>query len=76
MARLACVIAVGVPHHTTQRGNARRFVLEGHANRKVYLDLLRQSMELHGIGLIGYCLMSTTFTLSPSPARQMFWHWL
>ena len=48
MARLARVIAVGVPHHITQRGNARRFVLEGHADRKVYLDLLRQSMELHG----------------------------
>ena len=27
MARLARVIAAGLPHHVTQRGNARRFIL-------------------------------------------------
>ena len=41
MARLARVIAVGVPHHITQRGNARRFILQDEADRKVYLDLVR-----------------------------------
>jgi putative transposase len=41
MARLARVIAVGVPHHITQRGNARRFILQEEADRKVYLDLIR-----------------------------------
>jgi hypothetical protein len=35
------------PH--TQRGNARRFILQDEADRKVYLDLLRQSTELHGM---------------------------
>jgi type II secretory pathway component HofQ len=49
MARLARVIAVGVPHHITRRGNARRFILQDEADRKVYLDLLRQSTELHGV---------------------------
>jgi hypothetical protein len=28
VARLARVLAVGVPHHVTQRGNARRFILD------------------------------------------------
>ena len=28
MARLAPVVAVGIPHHVTQRGNARRFILD------------------------------------------------
>jgi putative transposase len=69
MARLARVIAVGVPHHMTQRGNARRFVLEGDADRKVYLALLRQSVELHGIGLIGYCLMSNHIHLVAIPRK-------
>ena len=41
MARLARVIAVGVPHHITQRGSARRFILQEEADRKVYLDLIR-----------------------------------
>ena len=58
MGRLARVIAVGVPHHVTQRGNARRFILQDEADRKVYLDLLRQSTELYGVARIGYCLMS------------------
>jgi len=69
MARFARVIAVGVPHHITQRGNARRFVLEGDADRSVYLDLLRQSVELHGIGLIGYCLMSNHIHLVAIPRK-------
>jgi putative transposase len=41
MTRLARVVAVGVPHHITQRGNARRFILKDESDRKVYLDLLR-----------------------------------
>jgi putative transposase len=43
MARLARVVAVGVPHHITQRGNARRFILQDEVDRKIYLDLLLQS---------------------------------
>ena len=58
MTRLARVIAVGVPHHITQRGNARRSILQDESDRKVYLDLLRQSTESHGIAVVGYCLMS------------------
>src|ERR1700726_3087187 len=58
MARFARVIALGVPHHITQRGNARRFILESDADRRVYLDLLRQSAERSEIELIGYCLIS------------------
>ena len=58
MARLARVLAVGVRHHVTQRGNARRFILDCDADRMVYLNLLRQNIELHGVALIGYCLMS------------------
>ena len=69
MARLARVIAVGVPHHITQRGNARRFILQDEADRKVYLDLLRQSTELHGISMIGYCLMSNHVHLVAVPPK-------
>jgi putative transposase len=58
MARLARVIAVGVPHHVTQHGDARRFIQQDESGRKVYLDLLRQSTEFHGIAVVGYCLMT------------------
>ena len=52
------MVAVDVQHHVTQRGNARRFVLDCDADRAVYLKLLRENMDLYGVALIGYCLMS------------------
>ena len=58
MARLARVVAVDVPHHVTQRGNARRFMLDCDADRRVYLGLLREHIEGCRGSLIGYCLMS------------------
>ena len=67
MTRLARVIAVDVPHHVTQRGNARRFILDCDADRVAYLNLLRRNIELHGLGLIGYCLMSNHVHLVVTP---------
>ena len=58
MARFARVVAVEVAHHVTQRGNARQFILNGDADRQVYLGLLRESIEEHRASLMGYCLMS------------------
>jgi putative transposase len=67
VTRLARVIAVDVPHHVTQRGNARRFILDCDADRMAYLNLLRQNIELHGVGLMGYCLMSNHVHLVVTP---------
>lgn len=69
MTRLARVVAVGVPHHVTQRGNARQFILDGDADRRVYLDLVRQSIELHSMALVGYCLMSNHVHLIVTPGK-------
>ena len=69
MTRLARVVAVGVPHHVTQRGNARKFILDGDADRRVYLDLLRQRIELHSLALVGYCLMSNHVHLIMIPGK-------
>jgi putative transposase len=69
MARLARVIAAGVPHHITQRGNARRFILEDDIDRRVYLDLLRQGMQLRAVELIGYCPMSNHIHLTAIPPK-------
>jgi len=69
MARLNRVIAVGARHHIAQRGNARRFILQDEADRRVCLDLLRQSRELPGVALIGYCLMSNHVHLVAVPRK-------
>jgi putative transposase len=69
MARFARVIALNVAHHVTQRGNARQFILDGDADRKVYLDLLRENIAEHHASLIGYCLMSNHVHLVMVPHR-------
>jgi hypothetical protein len=48
VARLARVLAVGVRHHVTQRGNARRFILDCDADRMVYLNLHTRTLSSTG----------------------------
>lgn len=69
MARLARVVAAGFPHHVTQRGNARRFILDCDADRKVYLDLLAIDIQQCEVTLLGFCLMSNHVHLILVPAR-------
>ena len=58
MARLARVVVAGFPHHVTQRGNARRFILDCDTDRKVYLDLLAVDIQQSEVTLLGFCLLS------------------
>ena len=69
MARLPRVIAINGYHHVTQRGNGRRFILDGDTDRSVYLDLLKQSLALHDVAMMGYCLMSNHVHLVLAPPR-------
>ena len=69
MGRFTRVVAVDVPHHVTQRGNGRRFVLDGDADRTIYLKLLRENIVLYGVALIGYCLMSNHIHLIAIPHK-------
>jgi Transposase IS200 like len=70
VVRFARVVALDVAHHITQRGNARRFILETDAERGVYLDLLQQGIQRHGVELIGYCLMSNHIHLVAVPQNK------
>jgi putative transposase len=53
----------------TQRGNARRFILDSNADRRIYLDLLKKSLALHDVTMTGYCLMSNHVHLVLAPRR-------
>ena len=66
---MARVVAEGVPHHITQRGNGRRVVFDSDADRLIYLHLLRQYAALHDCKLAGYCLMSNHVHLVAVPGR-------
>ena len=67
MARFARVVVVDVPHHVTQRGNARQVIFGSEADRITYLGLLQQPCELHDVSLLGYCLMSNHVHLIAVP---------
>jgi len=67
MARLPRVVVVDVPHHVTQRGNARQVILATDTDRVTYLDLLREYSYLYGLSLLGYCLMSNHVHLIAVP---------
>ena len=67
MGRFNRVVAMDVPHHVTQRGNGRRFILDCDADRAVYFKLLQENMDVYGVALIGYCLMSNHVHLIAYP---------
>jgi putative transposase len=67
VARFARVVIVDVPHHVTQRGNARQVILSSDRDRTTYLELLREYSQLHRLGLLGYCLMSNHVHLIAVP---------
>jgi len=51
------VVAIGLPHHITQRGNARQDVFTTDALRRAYLELLSEHAAGNGLRLLAYCLM-------------------
>lgn len=70
MARLARVVAVDVPHHVTQRGDARQVIFAADPERMVYMDLLREAVQQHQLSLLTYCLMSNHVHLVMVPHRS------
>jgi REP-associated tyrosine transposase len=57
MARLARVVAAGVPHHLTQRGNRSQQVFFGDEDFALYKSLLAEGCRAAGTEVWAYCLM-------------------
>ena len=66
MPRMARAVAVGVPHHVTQRGNNRQRIFDSDQDRLLYLKILGEYSARHGLFLWGYCLMDNHLTLEES----------
>ena len=52
------MVAVGLPHHVTQRGNARQDVFVSDPLRRAYLELLREHAGRNQLRILAYCLMT------------------
>jgi putative transposase len=57
MARLARVVAAGLPHHVTQRGNRRQPVFLRDEDYATYRALLAEQCRDAGVAVWAYCLM-------------------
>jgi len=49
---------VGLPHHITQRGNARQDVYTSDPLRRTYLQLLSEHASANHLRVLAYCLMT------------------
>src|ERR1035437_243594 len=58
MPRAKRVVAVGAPHHVTQRGNARQDVFVNDGLRRIYLNLLAEHAGKNSLRVVAYCLMT------------------
>ncbi len=51
------MVLPGIPHHITQRGNRRAQTFFEDGDYALYLDLLADGAERHGVQIWAYCLM-------------------
>ena len=57
MARLARVIAPGIPHHVTQRGNRRQQTFFGEEDYQHFLELISRFCRAEQVPIWASCLM-------------------
>ena len=67
MARLSRVVAVGYPHHITQRGNRRQHVFFNYEDYEAYKDLLAYWCTKYNVETCAYCLMPNHVHLMAVP---------
>ncbi len=70
MARLARVVAPGVPHHVIQRGNRRQETFFGKADYRAYLELMAECCGRCAVDIWAYCLMPNHVHLIATPKTQ------
>ena len=52
MARLSRIIAVGYPHHLTQRGVRSMAIFQSDADRRCYLQYVKEETERFGVEIL------------------------
>ena len=69
MARLARVVAPGLPHYVTQRGNCGQKVFFTKADYALYLELLQHHCAKERVTVLAYCLMPNHVHLIAVPKK-------
>jgi putative transposase len=58
MARISRIIAVGYPHHITQRGVRSLDIFRTDEDRHSYLQYLKEETSRFGVDILSWCLMT------------------
>jgi len=70
MPRIARVVAIGYPHHITQRGNYKQSLFEDDDDRIMYLSLIKSESVKRHLRILAYCLMSNHVHYIAVPDRD------
>jgi len=58
MARISRIVAVGYPHHITQRGVRSMDIFKSDSDRTTYLQFIREETQRCEIDILAWCLMT------------------
>ena len=70
MARIARVVAIGLPHHITQRGNRRQRTFFEEGDYRLYIELMAEWCDKRGVEIWAYCLMPNHVHMIVVPSSQ------
>ncbi|HSW62870.1 MAG TPA: transposase [Dissulfurispiraceae bacterium] len=70
MPRQARTVIAQCAHHVTQRGGNRQDVFFVDADRRAYLQYLREAAGRYGLRIEGYCLMTSHVHLIVEPQEE------
>lgn len=70
MARRARVVAPGIPHHVTQRGNRKQTTFFRRADYRLWLDLAAEAFAQAEVEVWAYCLMPNHVHLIATPSDE------
>ncbi len=70
MARMARVVAPGLPHHITQRGNRRQETFFSADDYRLYKNLMAEWCQRCGVEIWAYCLMPNHVHMIAVPEHE------
>ncbi|MDD4295193.1 MAG: transposase [Candidatus Omnitrophica bacterium] len=70
MPRIARVVAVGYPHHITQRGNYKQRIFSNDTDRQKYLSFLKEESDQYDLKILAYCLMPNHVHFIVVPGKE------
>ncbi len=70
MARISRIIAVGYPHHITQRGVRSMDIFQSDGDRSSYLQYIKEETERFGVEILSWCLMTNHVHFIAVPKQE------